>query len=173
MDKNSLTSKSALEAISVVAVVLSLIFVGLEVNESTRATRSATAADTTAIVAEWYMSLGSDLEFISAHRRFVNDPQSVTSDEQFQVVMNLHALMLILQSSFYLEEEGTLSPQIHRSMTMAMTSEPGVQYYWEQRKEIFNNEKFVAYMEQLLAGGYDHSKDLYGPTEEQQEVQTE
>jgi hypothetical protein len=58
-------------------------------------------------------------------------------------------------------------------MTMAMTSEPGVRYYWEQRKQIFDNENFVAYMEQLLADGYDHSKDLYRPPEEQQEVQTE
>ncbi len=87
--------------------------------------------------------------------------------------MNLHALMLILQSSFYLEEEGTLSPQIRRSMTTAITSEPGVQYYWEQRKKIFVNENFVAYMEELLAGEYTHSIDLYRPPEEQQEVQTE
>ncbi len=167
MDNTPLISKSALEVVGVVAVVLSLIFVGLEVNESTRATRSATAADTTAIVAEWYMSLGSDLEFISAHRRFVNDPQSVTPDEQFQVVMNLHALMLILQSSFYLEEEGTLSPQIHRSMTNAMTSQPGVRYYWEQRKPIFVNENFIAFIEQLLTDGYTHSKDFYQSPDEQ------
>jgi hypothetical protein len=167
MDNNSLKMKSALEALSVVAVVLSLIFVGLEVNESTRATRSATAAETTAIIAEWYMSLGSDLQGSSVLRRFVADPQSLTLDEKFQAVMNLHALMLILQSSFYLEEEGTLSPQIRRSMTQAMTSEPGVQYFWEQRKPIFVNEKFIAFIEQLLADGYTHSKDFYRPTDEQ------
>ena len=167
MDNTSLISKSALEVVGVVAVVLSLVFVGLEINEGTRATRSATVADTTAIVAEWYMLLGSDLESSSAHRRFVNDPQSVTPDERFKAAMNLHALMLILQSSFYLEEEGTLSPQIRRSMTTAITSEPGVQYYWEQRKQIFVNENFIAYMEELLAGEYTHSIDLYRPPEEQ------
>ena len=57
MDIKSLKLKSAIEALSVAAVVLSLIFVGLEVNESTRATRSATAAETTATIAEWYTSL--------------------------------------------------------------------------------------------------------------------
>jgi len=99
--------------------------------------------------------------------RFVADPQSVTPDERFQAVMNLHALMLILQSSFYLEEEGTLSPQIHRSMIKAMTSEPGVRYFWEQRKQIFDNENFIAYIEELLVDGYTHSKDLYRPPDEQ------
>ena len=167
MDNNSLKLKSALEALSVVAVVLSLIFVGLEVNESTRATRSATAAETTAIIAEWYMSLGSDQQAASVLRRFITDPQSVTLDEQFQAVMNIHAIMIILQSSFYLEEEGTLSPEIHRSMTRALVSEPGVRYFWEQRKPIFVNEKFIAFIEQLLADGYTHSKDFYRPPDEQ------
>ncbi len=167
MDIKSLKLKSALEALSVAAVVLSLIFVGLEVNESTRATRSATAAETTATIAEWYTSLGSDQQLSRAHLRFVTDPQSVTLEERFQVVMNLHALMLILQSSFYLEEEGTLSPQIRRSMTQAITSEPGVRYYWEQRKPIFVNENFIAFIEQLLVDGYTHSKDFYRPPDEQ------
>jgi hypothetical protein len=167
MDNNSLKLKSALEALSVAAVVLSLIFVGLEVNESTRATRSATAAETTAIIAEWYMSLGNNQQASSVLRRFVTDPQSVTLEEQYQAVMNIHALMLILQSSFYLEEEGTLSPQIRLSMTKAMTSEPGVRYYWEQRKPIFVNENFIAFIEQLLADGYTHSKDFYRPPDEQ------
>lgn len=117
MDNKPLISKSALEVVGVVAVVLSLIFVGLEINESTRATRSATAAETTATVANWYTSLGSDQQLSRAHVRFVADPQSVTHEERFQAVMNLHSLMLILQSSFYLEDEGTLSPQIRRSMT--------------------------------------------------------
>jgi len=81
--------------------------------------------------------------------------------------------MLILQSSFYLEEEGTLSPQIRRSMTKAILSEPGVRFYWEQRKPIFVNENFIAFMEQTLSGDNAHSKDLYRLQEEPIEVQTE
>jgi len=45
--------KNLIEAIGMAAVVISLVFVGIEVNESTRATRSATAAETTATIAEW------------------------------------------------------------------------------------------------------------------------
>ena len=159
--------RNVIEAVGLAAVVLSLVFVGLEVNESTRATRSATAAETTATIAEWYTALGSDLQASSVLRRFVTDPQSVTIEEQYQAVMNIHALMLIMQSSFYLEEEGTLSPQIHRSVTKAMTSEPGIEYYWEQRKPIFVNEDFIAFMEQLFEDGYTHSQDFYRPPDEQ------
>jgi len=167
MDIKSPKMKSAFEALSVAAVVLSLIFVGLEVNESTRATRSATAAETTATIANWYTSLGSDQEVSSVLRRFITDPQSLNLEEQYQATMTFHALMLILQNSFYLEDEGTLSPQIRRSMTKAITSEPGVQFYWDQRKPIFVNEEFIAFMEQTLAGEYTHSKDLYRQSDEQ------
>jgi hypothetical protein len=100
-------------------------------------------------------------------RRFVTDPQSLTIDEQYQAVMNIHALMLILQSSFYLEEEGTLSPQIRRSITTAMTSEPGIRFYWEQRKPIFVNEDFIVFIEQLFDDGYTHSQDFYRPPDDQ------
>ena len=167
MDKNSLKFKSIPEILSVLAVVLSLIFVGLEVNESTRATRSATAAEITATIVEWYTALGSDQEASDVLRRFVTDPRSLTIEEQYQAVMNIHALMLILQSSFYLEEEGTLTPQIRRSMTMAMTSEPGIRFYWEQRKPIFVNEDFIAFIEQLFEDGYTHSQDFYRPADGQ------
>ena len=165
--------KNLIEAIGMAAVVISLVFVGIEVNESTRATRSATAAETTATIAEWYTSLGSDQQVSSTLRRFITDPQSLTLEEQYQATMTLHSLMLILQSSFYLEEEGTLSPQIRRSMTKAILSEPGVRFYWEQRKPIFVNENFIAFMEQTLSGDNAHSKDLYRLQEEPIEVQTE
>jgi len=162
-----MNKKSLIEAVGVAAVVLSLVFVGLEVNESTRATRSATAAETTATVADFYTSFGSDQQVGTMMRRYITDPQSLTLEERFQATMHLHALMLILQSSFYLEEEGTLTPQIRQSMTKAITSEPGIQYYWEQRKDIFVNERFIAFMEQTLASEYTHSKDLYQSPDEQ------
>ena len=159
--------RNVIEAVGLAAVVLSLVFVGLEVNESTRATRSATAAETTATIAEWYTALGGDQQVSSMMRGYIIDPQSLTLEERFQATMNFHALMLILQSSFYLEEEGTLTPQIRQSMTKAITSEPGVRFYWEQRKPIFVNEEFVAFMEQTLASEYTHSRDLYQPPDEQ------
>lgn len=166
MNIKSLDLKSTIEAISVVAVVLSLIFVGLEVNESTRATRSATAADTTATIAEWYTSISTDQQLSRVFRSFVTDPQSLTLDEQYQATMAFHSLMLILQSSFYLEEEGTLSPQIRRSMTQAILAMPGVHFYWKQRKPIFVNEDFVAFVEQTLAGENTHSQELYRTPQE-------
>ena len=81
--------------------------------------------------------------------------------------MAFHSLMLILQSSFNLEEEGTLSPALRGSMTQAILPMPGVRFYWEQRKPIFVNEDFVAFVEQTLSGETTHSEDLYLVPQEQ------
>ena len=90
-------------------------------------------------------------------------PESIlalTLDEQYQATMAFHLLMLILQSSFYLEEEGTLSPAIRRSMTQAILPMPGVRVYREQRMTIFANEDFVAFVEQTLSGENTHTEGL-------------
>jgi len=81
--------------------------------------------------------------------------------------MAFHLLMLILQSSFYFEEEGTLSPVLRRSMTQAILPMPGVRFYWEQRKPFFANEDFVAFVEQTLSGENTHSDGLYLAPQEQ------
>jgi hypothetical protein len=158
--------ENLIEAIGLAAVVLSLLFVGLEVNESTRATRSATASDTTATIAEWYSSVSTDEQLSRVFRIYVSNPQALTLDEQFQATMAFHSLMLILQNSFYLEEEGTLSPALRRSMTQAILPMPGVRFYWEQRKPIFVNEDFIAFVEQTLSGENSHSEALYQEPQE-------
>ena len=163
MNIRTLNLKSVIDAISAVAVILSLVFVGLQINESTRATRSSTAAETTATIAEWYTSLGDDQQVSRVLRQYLSDPTSLTIEEQYQATMRVHALMLILQSSFYLEEEGTLSPHIRYSQTKAILANPGMRFYWEQRKAIFVNEDFVTFVDQALSGEGTHSQYFYKP----------
>jgi hypothetical protein len=63
--------------------------------------------------------------------------------------------------------KSTLSPQIRRSMTEAILAEPGVRFFWEQRRPIFVNENFIAFMERTISGENTHSKDLYRQPDEQ------
>ena len=63
-------------------------------NESTRATRSATAAETTATIAEWYTSLGSDKQVSSVLRRFITDPQETGGTESDVTLAEMEVLAL-------------------------------------------------------------------------------
>ena len=51
---------SIAEIIGALAVVISLVYVGIQVNDSAGATRSASANDATVALQEWYMQTGSD-----------------------------------------------------------------------------------------------------------------
>lgn len=51
---------SIAEIIGSVAIVVSLIYVGVQVNDSTRAVRSANANDISAAIADWYNVVGSN-----------------------------------------------------------------------------------------------------------------
>lgn len=48
------------EIIGAVAVVISLIYVGVQVNDSASAVRSAAANDANVALQSWYLQIGSD-----------------------------------------------------------------------------------------------------------------
>lgn len=168
MSPKSLDWRALLEAGGALAVVTSLIFVGVQMSESARATRSAIAAETVASLSEWYSSLTEEEELAELFRQYIVDPQSLTRKEQFRAGMHLHGLMLIMQNSFYLEEEGTLDARIRRSITEPLNvvgSNPGLRFYWEQRGPIFVNETFKAFVEEALVAEGSNSSGFYAPAE--------
>jgi hypothetical protein len=166
MKNEFLGMKTIVETISALAIVISLVFVSVQMNENTKATRSAIAAETTATVSEWYASVSADPQLSYVVLHFLQDPRSLTQEEQYQAIMMIHSYMLILQSSFYLEEEGTLDEQIRNSLALTIPPTEGMIYYWEQRKPLFTNDRFIAFMEQSLSGELTHSEGLYGKQDE-------
>ena len=48
------------EVVSGIAVVVSLVYVGLQVNDSTAAIRSAAASDATTTMQAWYLEMGAN-----------------------------------------------------------------------------------------------------------------
>ncbi|HCR30302.1 MAG TPA: hypothetical protein DIV79_09830 [Opitutae bacterium] len=48
------------EIVGAVAIVISLIFVGIQFIENTKATKSATAASTVATISSWYTKMGNN-----------------------------------------------------------------------------------------------------------------
>ena len=162
--KASIDIKLVAEALSALAVVTSLVFVGLQMYENTRATRSAIAAETTATISEWYNSLSDSAETSQVTRAFLRDPSALSPDEKYRGAMKLHSLMLIFQSAYYLEEQGTLDVKIRDSMTKVLQSvgaQKGMTFYWTQRRPTFTNKNFIAFVDQSLQSGDTLPESLY------------
>ena len=146
---------SIAEVISAVAIIISLIFVGFEVNDSTRAVRSATANETTASISAWYSRIGSDAQAASIFRRGTSNPEILSPDEAIQYVFMNHGLMYEYQNAYYLAKEGTLDKEIQESITNVLSGvreQPGMAWYWNQRRELFLPE-FRAYVDSILSTG--------------------
>lgn len=159
------------EIVGAFAIVLSLIFVGFQLNDNAKATRSATATATIASMSSWYAGSGQSDQASANFLNAIEDPDAQTREQWFQFVMNFHAFMLNVQSSYYLVEEGTLDLEIRDSLTaviMAVKDQPGFRLYWKQRKAIFFPE-FQGYIDTIMASEQTDSKGLYKDVEAKEE----
>ena len=108
------------EILGGVAILISLIFVGIQLKDNTKATRSSTATATIGTMTDWYVTMGTNSEASSTFWKFLSDPNSMTKEEQLQHIYNLHGLILTFQNSYYLALEGTLDERIPESLNQVI-----------------------------------------------------
>ena len=150
-----------------VAIIVSLIFVGIQFRENTRATRSAMASDSNSMTSSWYMELGNNPHTSGLFYRFLTDFDSLDQEEKFQMVMKIHSVILLFQNSFYLAEEGTLDPRIRDTINEAVVvikDTPGWHYYWENRRPLFFPE-FQDFIDELMKVEREVSQSIYKPAD--------
>lgn len=159
------------EIIGAFVIVLSLVFVGVQLNENAKATRSATANATIASMSSWYAGNGQNEQASANLLNAMGKPDEQTHEEWFQFVINFHAFMLNAQNSYYLVGEGTLDLKIRDSLTAVFAGvkdQPGFHRYWAQRRSIFSPE-FQNYVDTILASEQVTSEGLWyeiDPTEQ-------
>jgi hypothetical protein len=118
--------------IAAVAVVVSLIYLAIQIRDDAKASRAAAVTDATAGIQAWYQELGSN-------------PQTAK--------LFLHSIFLGFQRSYFLSKAGTLDVGLRDSIGTAVHAVnhlPGVRFYWQHRR-IFFQPEFVAWVETLLA----------------------
>lgn len=156
------------EIIGGIIIMISLIFVGLQLKESTKATRSATAVTTVSELTSWYSNLGNSEQGSYVFWNFMTNPDSITPVERFQAIMNLHGILLTWQNSYYLVKEGTLDKRVQESLLEIINgvkNNPGFQIFWQSRKAIFLKE-FQEYVEEIMATDKTNSEGIYDLVDE-------
>ncbi|MFH4969387.1 hypothetical protein V8G61_14370 [Gaetbulibacter sp. M240] len=151
------------DIVGAVAIVISLIFVGVQFTENTKATQSATAASTVATISSWYTEMGNNQQSSSLFWNFMANPDGLNSEERFQVIISLHGLFLTFQNSFYLSEQGTLDSRIQESITKAaigVKDQPGFRLFWKLRRELFFPE-FQKHIDDIVDTNIEISEGMY------------
>jgi hypothetical protein len=151
------------EIIGAFAVVVSLLYVGIQVNDSASAVRSASANDANVALQNWYLQIGSDRETSERFYAALTSETPLSNQEEFQFLMMLHGAFLAFQNSYLLAEEGTIDTDLREAITAAILGVktlPGMKRYWRQRRSYLHSG-FAEYVDQLLLQETDVTVDIY------------
>lgn len=154
---------SVAEIIGAFAVVISLIYVGVQVNDSASAVRAASANDVNVALQSWYLEIGTDQQTSALFYRALTSEEALANEEEFQYLMMLHGAFLAFQNSYLLAEEGTIDTELREAITAAIVGIkqlPGMRRYWRQRKSYLHSG-FAAYVDQLLEQDIEVTVDIY------------
>ena len=147
-----------------IAILITLIFVGIQFRENTTATKSATANAANAITVAWYVETGNSEQSSKLLWDYIKDPKSITSNrEKYQATLLLHGLFLSFQNGYYLANEGTLDQNIIKSLTasvIAAKNQLGIIEFWENRKSLFF-EEFRDYITSILESDAEVTEGIY------------
>lgn len=151
------------EIIGAFTIVLSLIYVGIQVKDSAAATRSAAVNDASDAVQAWYLEIGSNRQASDLWFNSMTSPTPLSTNDEFQFMMLHHAVMLGFQNSYLLVEEGTLDADYRDSITFALVAVkdlPGMTRYWKQRRG-FLHRGFAEYVDDLLLRDSVDTLEMY------------
>jgi len=162
---------SIAEIIGAFAVVVSLIYVGVQVNDSAGAVRSASANDANVALQSWYMQIGSDQQTSELFYEGLTSKEALSNQKEFQFLMMFHGVFLAFQNSYFLAEEGTIDTDLRDAITVAILGVkelPGTRRYWRQRRSYLHSG-FADYVDQLLEQESEVSVDIYRSPEAEPE----
>jgi hypothetical protein len=140
------------EAFGVIAVVTSLIFVGLQIRQSADASKVEAARN---ISAEWrsvYQGTAANRQVAEVLHRGSTDYESldVVDFMQFNAVM--HQIFHAAASTYYQYEHGMLDEETFEGICRQLRQicgVPGIRDYWGSRKEIFP-ARFQTYIDKEI-----------------------
>ncbi len=125
------------EAIGLVAIVLSIIFLAFEVRQNTQAMRATAIQATTEVSRQQLLMLVTDQDVHRIEMLGHNDPDQLTSEEQRRYFYMIRSFWLGMQGLFRQWQLGVLPDEEWKVMSGVICRElsyPGVRSSWSQQQ---------------------------------------
>jgi hypothetical protein len=151
------------QIVSAVAIVITLVYLSIQIKDAARASKSAAVTDATTAMQAFYLELGRDPATAKLFLDGLTDPACLSREAQYQHLMMLHSFFLGIQRCFFLAQVGTLDVGLRDSIGTALHAAnhlPGMHLYWRQRKGYFQPE-FVEWVEGIFARERYAGMDAY------------
>lgn len=149
------------QIISAVAVVASLVFVGIQLHHGARAVRGSASQAHSALYYEINASIIGDGELARIWRESLEDFDSQTPDAKVRFIALASSIFRFYESSRALWRLGQLDDEhwqmIERQAT-SFASQPGIKSWWKLRRQ-WHSAEFCDWYEALPEAG---SHTMYG-----------
>lgn len=143
------------EIVSAVAVVIGLVFVGLELRQNTEIQR-ITATQT---LAQQYSSalevMAYEGEAACAYALGISGLDNLDEQQRLRFFVIMFQIMRAGEQLHFYSTEGMVEPRIWRGFERQLrevAALPGVQAWWDLRRSWFSDE-FQVFLDGLIAGG--------------------
>lgn len=141
------------EITGVVIVVITLIYLSVQVRQNTQALHSTGAQATHDALTTGYTTLATNSDLNRLFRNGCQDPSTLTDDELGQFFAFWTSTMLGTQNWLYQRGTGALDEMLTNTWLSAVSPtfhSPGFKHYWEHRKYQFSEDVHI-YVEEVLA----------------------
>jgi hypothetical protein len=131
------------QVIGAIAVVVSLIYVALQIRQNTNAVRSATAQTVHEHFAKWYHLVAADDELAKIVANGLRDYESLSEHERVRFVATFMAFLSYTQNAFLKWREGLLASPLWLGwelVIMNLVCAPGGKAFWKDRAYMFGDE---------------------------------
>lgn len=142
------------EVIAAVAVVVSLIYVGREVQSNTAAVRSSAMQAIATTDADALLTIATDSALSEIVRIGHQDPSLLSESELFRYFLFMRQFWLSFQNVYQQSELGLIDPSVwdsYLSVICGMWRRPGAQVTWSNHRAILN-PGFVRIVESCAGG---------------------
>ena len=136
--------KLVVETIGALAVLLGLVFVGLELRQNTYAVEAATFQSLTDASNDFIMTIASDAELNRIYASGLADVSNLNSDEYQRFFMTIRSFWVRMQNVYSQWQRGTLSDrdwQLYQAVICTnRNAESGMQATFDEHRMILSEE---------------------------------
>lgn len=128
------------EMVGAVGVIISLVYVGMQIRHNTKAMMATSAREAVAAMRDFNKSMVEDISIARIFRLGAEDLANLNEDERGQFGHILFNFFKTAEELHYQYLQGTLDPEIWKSWRAIVgmfASSPGFLEYWEMRKSFF------------------------------------
>lgn len=131
------------EIVGTAMVVISLIYVGVQIRKNTQATKLTTAQNVSQDLRSALSFIVSESEFATIHLRGIRNVEELTPDEKHRFYAFVNLFLRTVENAYYQNKTGVLDPYVWEAVTanvglMAKTS--GYRAFWGDRQQYFSKE---------------------------------